>query len=181
MTQQVPSEVFEIWSRIAEPYRAVARALGYELLETMPIGWTTSFSCVDVWYRRGTYLDLSASIVLEGRPAGIAPGFHGAQFHTFTRHGGRLRDIWTLALADPEPKAFGFNAWFTQTLIAPLFRWALPTGAEIKMKTPAALADADRNHSARVGNAGPIVGENPLELRWALQEALERRAEDEDQ
>ena len=172
------STLLRTWDRVVAPYRAVARELGYGLLDTMHMDWKTSHSCIDLWHRGGTYLDLAGSIVLEGQPKGIAPGFNFAQFRTFTRDHHALREIYTAAVPDPLPRAFGFNAWITQTIVLPLLRW-LPGEADgIPMKQPAALAIADQRHRERVGNATPIVGADPLALRWSLQEELEARSDD---
>jgi hypothetical protein len=182
MSRPIPpaleGRVLEIWSRIVEPYRVVARELGYELLETLRMGWESSYTCIDAFYRDGTYLDLSGSIVLDGHPAGVAPGFGGAQFRTFTRSAGKIREIMTVGIPDPLPRAFGLNAWIAQNVFLPLLKFIAEENRGVPMKSPAVLAEVDRRHAGRVGDAMPLVGEDPLELRWSWQQEIEDQVQD---
>jgi hypothetical protein len=171
-----------IWSRIAEPYRAVARELGFTLLDESLHDWKTSTTCIDLWYRHGTYMDMVGAVVTEGQPAGVAPGFNFVQMRTFVRAGGRVREIYSAGIPDPQPRAFGMNAWVSQNLLGPLFHLVFrSTDRSVKMRVPADLKVLEQKHREQLGAKQPIVGDDPLNLRWALQHEMERQVEkDED-
>ena len=170
----------EIWQSIVNPYRAIARELGYRQLEERFTDWKTSQTAVDLWFRDGTYMDLVGSIVTEGRPPGIAPGFNFVQLRTFVRQGNRGHEVYTAGVPDPEPRAFGYNAWFSQNILGPLFESIFKiAGRSIKLHQPGDLAIADARHREQLGARVPITRDgDPLELRWSIQDQMEQQAED---
>lgn len=170
----------EICQRIVEPYRAVAREHGFVLLEERVNDWKTSQSAIDLWFRDGTYMDLVGSIVTEGQPPGIAPGFNFVQVRTFVRERGVVGEVYTAGKPDPEPRAFGANAWFAQNVLRPLFDsvFRIPDRT-VRMREPAQLAEVLASHREQLGARTPLVSDgDPLELRWALQDEMEQQSED---
>jgi hypothetical protein len=174
--------IAEVWSQIAGPYRAVARELGFTLLEERINDWKTSFTCIDLWYRDGTYMDLVGAVVTEGQPPGVAPGFNFVQMRTFVRARGRVHEVYSVGNPDPAPRAFGANAWVSQNLLGPFFNFVFRmTDRSVKLHVATDLRVLEQAHREQLGARQPIVGENPLELRWALQDEMERQIEiDED-
>jgi hypothetical protein len=110
---------------------------------------------------------------------GSAAGFNFAQFRTFARDGGRLVEIDAAGIPDPEPRAFGMNAWVAQRLIAPLFaRLVSKEFRGIPMLRPAELAAVDQRHHEKTVRHLALIGDgDALEFRWSLQEELERASE----